>query len=450
MKKVGVFALLFAIFACFATTHANFFYAESAQNTKLYLIPTTYSSESDYQTKYGISADEVYYAKPIDKQTDAIYAGASIFPAHNDNFCFEKTLYAQTTEINQNSSVFVYLFFSTQDTHDLTISAGDGMSSATWSLSSTYLNSQLVQEFGYNIYGWILVELPMAAATIEGDIEEINSLNFVYNSTDGTGDAKLIIFAPYVSTSGNSDVKVVDKQSFYNISYDIGSKKYYADDSLKIANPKEKFKYAYIGDVNYLTSVTSYKMYLSIMNKLTNKTTEYEIGDSPINCTAFNKGEYLIMLVVKNGENQVYAQTLRELYVEQFVPFYIDGGLFDMRVGDEVSYEIKQNGEAMLIRNLTLSGVDGKVAQCEIVDNKVKVKAVGKGHFSVTISGEYTRDGDVFKTFSVTYSSVSNSTQQGTNWWTIGVAAVVTIGGGIAIYFIMRNKRLLKGHYPKY
>lgn len=457
MKK---YFSLFLAFVCglFAVASIPFFHAFATGENK-YLISADFDQQ-DYQTDYDILASEVLTkTRPFDIENSQMLAGASIMPTVNaTNKTFDRTYKTNAQTIDQNDSIFIYVFFTKTKAHNLTIVAKDNASnSLSWTILASTLESQIVETNDtQNIrHGWMLIELPVAAAQKTGELATVEKLEIEYNSAtiSGTIDySNMYFYAPYINASLSENIAFLNKNNYFLYK----AKKKNADfvgDTISYSSLSGLFRYCYIGDIDYLQENTEdYYFKIMMFSLNTGLKKEHKIVSGAVDFSfAFDKAESyeLDVNLYNKNDSPIWSEQI-DYEISQFVAMYVNNGLAKMKKGQSFDYDIEINDRITNHQTIVATSSNEKVARVEIDgDGKLIVEALSGGKTTITLKMTGQKDTELAKEYVVEYV-VEVAKDTSVNWWLMGGIAIFLIVGSFVLYNIMVRKRLIEGKYPKY
>ncbi len=461
--------------ACNQTYRVNFATAYDTANDASYLFDT-FNNQQDYQEKYNISANELMWSsRPIDDSTKDMMPGASIAPSPDQYWRFEKSLNTNQTTLSQNKSLYIYLYFGLGSAHNLQISLSNTSNSnamVKWYISADTLNEQLYQDQG-NIestrMAWLLLELPVTVATYENfenlqQTEIINNLQIkYYTDLDNLSDelqsvdlseyfATCKFYAPYVADSQNQAISLLQSQPYYNLSVNFGNiNNICVGDTYKIDTISSFLNYCLVGEMEITQATDNYIFVLTIKKDDEDDYTAYTLSDIEQGNYTFDEvGKYSFILTFYNEAQTFSVSEYQTIWVEEYVGFYISGGLPSVKINTTYRYPIEVGSFASEISNLQVSSSNADVASAIIDGQYLVVNSKKAGTVTITITGDTIRNNAVSATSytkTYTFTVVATST---TNWIAIAIGAVGLVVAAIIVYFIMVKRRLIKGKYPKY
>lgn len=442
---------LFFVSAPFAVATAT----ESGEAAKTYLISANYASTA---ANYGISNPEIKtLSRPFDYQTNQMMVGQSIMPTTTTKNQFNKT-FTVSGSLTDSDSLFVYLFFSETQIHNLTIVLSDSSSnSLAWNISKESLMSEIVNDHtsGRVRFGWMFVELPVGKANKTGTITTISSMQFDYSSesvNDNVNYAQMLIYAPYVSQSTSEDILFSGKQNYYNFKIDFAQycNKLCMGDTFETINWRYLFEYCILGDTDFLEYTSSnYQFGLEIIDDSYITVASFMFGEADIHYTFEKVGSYTFRIKLYKDDDPILRED-QKVNIDEFVAAYLQTSLPDMIENEVARFKIYIGSLVSDYENISVSSSDKAVATVSLSDNKELVIESGRsGKTSITISIDANRENEEMKTYTYTYSlTVEEDTS--TNWIGILFGAIGLIIGCVIVYYIMVKKRLINGKYPRY
>ncbi len=442
----------------FASASTRYAYATS-EETKQYLIAPNFISEDDYQSKYNIvenadTTEVLRHTRPFDFDAERMMEGASISPNKIDGK-IDKTFGVNNIFINPNLSMFVYVYFTEVYSRDLVLSlTGDGFN-LSWKISADVIRTEIdhTSDTSHVRYGWMLLELPVSAAEVTGELGLVTGLKINYDASAMESEVVGIpyFYAPYLADAKSDVISFGAKQNYFVYAVDYKFlDSYCTGESYYISNLKSILKYAVIGEVDYLTyNPNNYHFNLEITLAETGKKTSQRLLDNGFSYKFENSGTYqfLVALYTDSGVWQ-WQTTPLSVVVNNFVPFYINSGIKDMQVGSTCEYILVKGSYANYINNVTVSSSNTKIADATLQDGNILVTAKKRGKTTITVTATVGRNGveqQYTKEYQITITKPGNSP-----WVTIVVSAIVLIVAAIIVYTIMVRRRLIKNKYPKY
>jgi len=453
MKKIIIGLLLLVCCCCGLSGDINSAYAGEPA-TKQYLINTKYSSNAN---DYGILDEEVKsISRPFDESIKYMKEGQSVAPLADSYNRFDKTINTNVVNINGDSSLYVYVFFSEITAHDLTITLSNASASLTWTISGATLDDQIVIETtSYDIrYGWMLLELPFSVATQNGNLNSVETLNVKYWG-DNSQCAKLIFYAPFISEKQHNTISFLDKQNYFNYSvkYNFNLSSIYVGDELKISSLSNIFEYCIIGDIDCLSIgiPQDYKLVFSVVDSSGTVIKSFNLkNEMPISYKFEQIDAYLLRLVVFSNDNQaLWKNPDITVNVDEFIAAYLPYGIADIKVDSFAQFDILNGSFTGQIYSINAESLNTKVAEAYVENEKLIVKGKKAGKTTIKLIISAARNGQAPQVYEYEYSVkvLDSSTTSVIGLIFGGIGLLI---GGIIVYNIMVRRRLIAGKYPKY
>lgn len=452
MKKIGIF--LISIFLLMLSSSIGGFSFASSLEQPTYLIEPLF-----YQTSnsYGISSEEINTSTPIDEDRDQAMAGRSISPKSENGNQFEKNITISINEIEDNQSIYMYIFFGDGDYfHNLEICLSDGGNSASWQISYEILMGQVMHSSNTSNlrFGWQLIELPMSCAVKNGKLSQITSMSIKYKSPDATTNnyAKFMFYAPYIMTSQNSDITFSNKQNYYNFQINWGENidKYCLGDKYVITSWDDMFDYCVIGDLDLLKISTNlYRFVFEVIDKNGDKQSTNMFSQN-FEAQFDIEGTYVLRVTLydSNG-NWLWKYPDKQIEISEFVAIYLSDSLKGLSVNAKYVFDIKTDDLVQQYSNVVVENSNNNVADVYVSDGRLYVETKKAGTSNVKISVNASRANSDEDTYSYEYS-LSVNKENSFSWITIIVGSISLLIIGVLVYIIMVRRRLIDGKYPKY
>lgn len=457
MKKILIALLIFC--SCLFAIGNNFCWVSAAQTTNnKYLINADYQQNA---AAHGILPEEIKSTNtPFDYLTKSMSPGQSISPTESNQTSkeFSKTITTNNVTVSATESLYLYIYFSEEVANSLSITLTDNSTnSASWSISRQELNNQIVMGSSSSKvrYGWQLLEFPLIAADMVGNLQTINSLKMDYISTSVNQQnkyAKVTFYAPYINASQNSKITFSNKQNIYNFNMYLGEKlnNYCVGDEFVINTWKDIVEYCVVGDIDckkYETNKYFFKLQLYLDGEEMLIT---RLGSGQCKIGLVDEGTYTFRLsLYDSDENWLWEVPDQQIYVRPFVAVYLPNGLPDMDAGKSASFNISFDSLIVASNNLSATSSDESVASVSIENGELVVSAKNAGKTTIKLSIMATRANQEEQVYQYEYTLTVTQTQNN-SWVGLIFGAIGLIIAGVIVYIIMVKRRLISGKYPKY
>ena len=397
MKKI-IIGLILVVCCCCGLFRGVNSACASGPVAKQYLINPKFSSEAN---DYGILSEEVKsISRPFDESIKYMMGGQSVAPVTDSYNRFDKTINTKIVSISGNFSLYIYVFFSEITAHDLTITLSNSSANLVWTISGAVLDDQIKTETpSYNMrYGWMLLELPFSAAIKNGNLDSIDTMNIKYWGYNNQC-AKLTFYAPFIGEEQHNTISFLDKQNYFNYSvkYNLNASLVCVGDELKIDSLSSIFEYCIIGDVDCLSIgiPLNYKLVFSVVDSSGNTLKSFNLkNEMPISYKFEQIDAYLLRLVVFSSDNEaLWKNPDITINVDEFIAAYIPYGITDIEVNSFAQFNILTNSFAGQIYSINAESLNTKVAEVNIENGKLIVKAKKAGKTTIKLIISAAREG---------------------------------------------------------
>lgn len=456
MKKISSFLILILLFMILP--NGGMFFATAIEtDNKAYLISQNYQQAAE---SYNIANQEIKTdSRPVSEATKSLMDGQSVQPICNETGQVNRTYTTNSLALSQNSSLFVYVFFSSQNVYDLTINLLDDYGNfAQWTVLSSALKLEILENSNSSnlMFGWQLLELPIACAQVTGSLQNVNKIQFIYASNSGqtlSDSAKFVFYAPYIANKMHEQITFSDKQNFYNFSMNYGTKidSLFVGDEFVIQSWKDLFDFCMLGDVNFLENPTSTYRFVFEVIDYNNKVQSADMFTNTSFSAQFDSvGTYTFRVTLYDAMgNKLINYPDKQIYVDEFVALFLIDDISKIEMGDTISVKWQVGTAVKQYLQPTVTSSDADVAEAYIDGESLIIKAKKSGETTITINICASREGLQEQNYSYSYAIKVTQSSQNSIFWLI-VGSIGLIIGAVVVYIIMVKRRLIKGKYPKY
>ena len=377
---------------------------------KYELIPQIYNADGQAQSKYNINAAKnLYPYQPFDYENNARMAGYSFrfdeeerFQINNQYILLDNH---SNIELNQNLSLFVWIYFDSYYVHNLTIMLElENGSTLKWQYSLNVL-FEMLSDGEESVsdtrpFAWNLFELKFTDATVTGTLSHEDKLSaptkmtIDYSSTAELNNmARLMFYNPYISTS-SQNIYVIQKNqaysdaSFFAFETDI-LESVCVGDTLKIPSKDKAIKYAWIGekDLKNANNVVR-KVYIEKPDQSLVNVSFSE------NYTFEEEGEYKIIYRIYDNsiqENSPVMTYSKDILVQSIRGVYFNKTSYDFEVGKKYILKVSASSSLEDVTDFEFTVSSQNVEINYIGNGKLEVSANKAGKYQITAKVKGTR-----------------------------------------------------------